>query len=97
MPKISAAKDRVNGSPEAAHRANAAKPNNGEETALVAYELWQARGCPDGSPDEDWFSAEQELGARRASRRTRTSPIPGRPVRRWYFPTPQGVNLPREE
>lgn len=26
-----------------------------------AYELWQARGCPSGSPDEDWFRAETDL------------------------------------
>jgi hypothetical protein len=26
-----------------------------------AYELWQARGCPDGSDLEDWLAAEQEL------------------------------------
>ena len=26
-----------------------------------AYEIWQARGCPDGSAQEDWFQAEQEL------------------------------------
>jgi hypothetical protein len=26
-----------------------------------AYELWEARGCPYGSDQEDWFSAEQEL------------------------------------
>jgi hypothetical protein len=29
--------------------------------AARAYELWQARGCPEGSPDEDWFQAEREL------------------------------------
>jgi hypothetical protein len=29
--------------------------------AAHAYELWQARGCPDGSPEEDWFRAEREL------------------------------------
>jgi hypothetical protein len=29
--------------------------------AALAYQLWQARGCPDGSPDTDWFQAEQEL------------------------------------
>jgi len=28
-----------------------------------AYELWMERGCPIGSPDEDWFRAEQELCA----------------------------------
>ena len=26
-----------------------------------AYELWQARGCPIGSGEEDWFRAEEEL------------------------------------
>jgi hypothetical protein len=29
--------------------------------AALAYQLWHARGCPDGSPDVDWFQAEQEL------------------------------------
>ena len=28
-----------------------------EETATLAYTFWQARGCPEGSPDEDWFQA----------------------------------------
>jgi hypothetical protein len=32
-----------------------------EKIAARAYELWQDRGCPDGSPEEDWFYAEQEL------------------------------------
>ena len=27
----------------------------------LAYSLWQQRGCPDGSSDEDWFRAEREL------------------------------------
>ena len=26
-----------------------------------AYELWQARGCPEGSPEEDWFHAAEQL------------------------------------
>jgi hypothetical protein len=29
-----------------------------------AYELWEERGCPEGSPDEDWFVAERELAIR---------------------------------
>ena len=29
----------------------------------LAYSLWQRRGCPDGSSDEDWFRAERELQA----------------------------------
>ena len=34
------------------------------EIAALAYELWQARGCPDGSPEEDWYRAAEELRAR---------------------------------
>ncbi|MDQ2944985.1 MAG: DUF2934 domain-containing protein [Acidobacteriota bacterium] len=26
-----------------------------------AYSCWQERGCPVGSPDEDWLRAEREL------------------------------------
>jgi hypothetical protein len=29
--------------------------------AALAYQLWQARGCPAGSPEADWFQAEQKL------------------------------------
>ena len=32
-----------------------------DDTALRAYKLWEARGRPDGSPDEDWFRAIREL------------------------------------
>jgi len=34
------------------------------EIAERAHALWQARGCPLGSPDEDWFHAAHELRAR---------------------------------
>ena len=37
-----------------------AKPDH-DTVARRAYECWQARGCPDGSPEEDWYQAEQEL------------------------------------
>jgi hypothetical protein len=33
------------------------------EIAVLAYKLWMDRGCPVGSPDEDWFRAERELSA----------------------------------
>jgi hypothetical protein len=26
-----------------------------------AYALWAARGCPSGSPEEDWLAAEAQL------------------------------------
>jgi hypothetical protein len=35
-----------------------------DEIAALAHELWQARGCPDGSPEEDWFHAAEELRSR---------------------------------
>src|SRR6266849_10732533 len=37
------------------------EPQNREQIAALAYEFWQARGCPDGTPDEDWFRAEREI------------------------------------
>jgi hypothetical protein len=33
-----------------------------EQIARLAYSYWQARGCPEGSPEEAWFRAEAELG-----------------------------------
>jgi Protein of unknown function (DUF2934) len=39
-----------------------------DEIASLAYELWQARGCPYGSPEEDWLRAENELRARVSQR-----------------------------
>jgi hypothetical protein len=32
-----------------------------EETQRLAYQLWLERGCPVGSPEQDWFRAEEEL------------------------------------
>ncbi len=29
--------------------------------AALAYQLWLGRGCPVGSPEIDWFQAEEEL------------------------------------
>ena len=31
------------------------------DIAALAYQLWQDRGCPDGSPEEDWYKAEEQL------------------------------------
>lgn len=31
-------------------------------TALLAYQLWQERGSPDGSSEADWYKAEEMLG-----------------------------------
>jgi hypothetical protein len=37
------------------------EPENQHEVGALAYELWQARGCPDGTSEEDWFRAEQKI------------------------------------
>src|SRR5579862_8372112 len=35
-----------------------------EDIAALAYKLWEGRGCPEGSPQEDWFHAVHELRGR---------------------------------
>jgi hypothetical protein len=32
-----------------------------EQIEKLAFRLWEERGAPLGSPDEDWFRAEQEF------------------------------------
>ena len=32
-----------------------------DQIAALAYRLWQERGCPEGSPEIDWFDAEQQM------------------------------------
>jgi len=39
-----------------------------EQIARLAYSYWEARGCPEGSPDEDWLRAEANLGKQAARR-----------------------------
>ena len=47
-----------NASPEAEYPVSA---EDNEKIALLAYSYWQARGRPIGSPEEDWYRAENEL------------------------------------
>jgi hypothetical protein len=35
-----------------------------EEIARRAYQLWEERGGPHGSPEEDWHRAQRELRVR---------------------------------
>ena len=35
-----------------------------DDIASLAHRLWQDRGCPDGSPQADWFHAVEELRSR---------------------------------
>ena len=36
-----------------------------QDIATLAYQLWQERGCPEGSPEEDWTKAVAQLRARK--------------------------------
>ena len=36
-----------------------------DKVGKLAHELWLKRGCPVGSPQEDWFQAERALGGRK--------------------------------
>ncbi|MCU0759613.1 MAG: DUF2934 domain-containing protein [Steroidobacteraceae bacterium] len=39
-----------------------------EAIAARAYQLWQRRGCPQGSAEQDWLEAEAQLRAERRAR-----------------------------
>ena len=45
------------------------EPENQEEIVALAYQLWQHRGCPIGSPEQDWFQAERQLQDRKEKSR----------------------------
>ena len=32
-----------------------------ENIAQLAYAIWQSRGCPDNSAENDWIEAEMQL------------------------------------
>lgn len=46
------------------HRHSQAAGFGHDEIAALAHELWLARGCPGGSPQEDWFQAVERLRSR---------------------------------
>ena len=42
-----------------------------QDIANLAYALWQQRGSPQGSPEQDWIEAEQKLRNEQSSTLTR--------------------------
>ena len=36
-------------------------PRDQRSVRELAHRLWEARGCPDGSPERDWLDAEHQL------------------------------------
>jgi Protein of unknown function (DUF2934) len=57
--------NRIEHSFQTASPGKAMGPDTAQPTATqiaaLAYELWKARGCPEGSPDADWLRAEEQL------------------------------------
>jgi hypothetical protein len=49
-----------------AHTQHAVATFGHKEIAALAHQLWVARGCPEGSPEEDWFRAAEELRSHRS-------------------------------
>ena len=56
------------------------RPVTPEQIAALAHELWQERGCPEGSDVDIWLEAERELNGLPAVRGHR-DPIPADPDR----------------
>lgn len=60
----------LNVGPDRPHNPHKQQPVHDEPDEMdvqqLAYKLWVERGSPDGSPDEDWFRAKQELNRRQA-------------------------------
>ena len=57
---------KAHGGAPAEHAANAlAQEATPQDIAALAFQLWQDRGCPEGSPDQDWLRAAERLRSRR--------------------------------
>ncbi len=52
--------------PEIDSASDISRPGTAEIAAL-AYQLWTGRGCPIGSPEDDWLLAEAELTQKASS------------------------------
>jgi hypothetical protein len=49
-----------------------------DEIAEAAYHLWRQRGCPEGSAEQDWFEAMEQLREKTNSAAVRSaSPASG--------------------
>lgn len=61
---------RLDTAAEAASRRDASTELTRDEIAARAHSCWHERGCPEGSPEEDWYRAEQELRREREQKRS---------------------------
>ena len=56
---------------ESKRKDSATAASEPDHVAELAYTLWESRGCPIGSPEEDWFKAEQEIASTAGSANNR--------------------------
>ena len=72
MPKQPTRKNIQKESPLSSDRAE-----QGEEAiARLAYQLWLQRSCPVGSPEDDWFRAENLLRGSESIATASSIPLP---------------------
>ncbi|HEY1755447.1 MAG TPA: DUF2934 domain-containing protein [Bryobacteraceae bacterium] len=50
---------------------------NDREISQRAYAIWRQKGCPEGSAEEDWFEAAEQLRAKANSNNVRAQPRSG--------------------
>jgi hypothetical protein len=55
------------------HEHDFGESSSHRKIAQRAYELWQQRGCPEGSAEQDWLEACDELRASRVSAEARSA------------------------
>ena len=58
--------DDLHGMLEALSTIGSTPTPSGDKIPALARALWKARGCPDGSAEEDWFQAERALRSQTA-------------------------------
>jgi hypothetical protein len=63
MPRQRKGTPKTQAAPESRATRTPGNPDK-EGIGALAYELWLRRGCPIGSPQEDWFQAERALSGR---------------------------------
>jgi Protein of unknown function (DUF2934) len=62
MTPLQSRQTTINHSPTANQQASGAiETPRAQAIEVRAYELWLERGSPHGSPEEDWYRAEQEF------------------------------------
>src|SRR5258708_24041029 len=63
----------------------------------LAYRLWQARGCPDGTAEQDWLEAEKQLQASRPPSASHLPDVPPATAAKWKAAEPSRAEPSRAE